>query len=152
MQLTSTCFAKGQPIPNEFAFCIPYRAHHICQRKDLDQQQAWSDIPSGQVTARGKPWLQTLDGARQGTDNHTDWFAGDSDMRGNYYAYAATFLPWNDAIVHRYVFKLFATDIERQPLEDGLSEDEIRDSIENHALAQTSPTRTYMGNRKLDQI
>lgn len=63
---------------------------------------------SNDVTPRGKPGPQSLHGSRQGINNYTDWFAGDNDMRGDYYGYDGPCPPWNDEIVHRYVFTVYA--------------------------------------------
>ena len=67
---------------------------------------------SGDVTPRGKPGPQAAHGARQGVNNYTDWFAGDNDMRGDYHGYDGPCPPWNDEIIHHYVFTVYALDIE----------------------------------------
>ncbi len=72
---------------------------------------------SGEVTPRGKPGPQAAQGSRQGVNNYTDWFAGDHDMCGDYYGYDGPCPPWNDEIVHHYVFTVYALDVETLPLE-----------------------------------
>ena len=40
----------------------------------------------------------------RGTNDYTGWFAGDGDMRGDYF-WLRRSLPWNDEIRHRYAFR-----------------------------------------------
>lgn len=101
------------------------------------------------ATARGKPGPQAAHGSRQGVNNYTDWFAGDNDMRGDYYGFDGPCPPWNDEIVHRYVFTLYALDIDRLPLEGKFGGPEVRAAIAGHILAQASLTGTYTLNPAL---
>ena len=104
---------------------------------------------SKDVTPRGKPGPQSLHGSRQGINNYTDWFAGDNDMRGDYYGYDGPCPPWNDEIVHHYVFTLYALDIERLPLEGRFGGPEVLAALSGHILAQASLTGTYTLNPAL---
>jgi phosphatidylethanolamine-binding protein (PEBP) family uncharacterized protein len=58
------------------------------------------------ITAHGKPGPVAPDGMRHGLNDYTRWFAGDANMRGDYYGYDGPCPPWNDALVHRYIFTL----------------------------------------------
>jgi hypothetical protein len=82
-------------------------------------------------------------------NNYTDWFAGDADMEGKYYGYDGPCPPWNDSIMHHYVFTLFALDIERCPLEGEFGGAGVRSAIEGHILAQASITGTYSLNPEI---
>ena len=104
---------------------------------------------SDTVTARGKSGPLAAHGSRQGVNNYTDWFAGDNDMRGDYYGYDGPCPPWNDEIEHRYVFTVYALDIDRLPLEGRFSGHEVRAALQGHILAQASLTGTYSLNPKL---
>ena len=104
---------------------------------------------SSDVTPRGKPGPQAANGTRQGVNNYTDWFAGDNDMRGDYYGYDGPCPPWNDEIMHHYVFTLYALDIEKLPLDGKFGGPEVRAAIAGHVLAQASLTGTYSLNPKL---
>lgn len=104
---------------------------------------------SDDVTPRGKPGPQALNGSRQGINSYTDWFAGDPDMKGDYYGYDGPCPPWNDEIVHRYVFTLYALDIERLPLTGRFGGDEARAALAGHILAQASIAGSYTLNPKL---
>jgi len=101
---------------------------------------------SNAVTARGKAGPDGPGGTRQGLNNYTDWFAGDADMEGKYHGYDGPCPPWNDSIVHHYIFTLYALDIERCPLEGEFGGVEVRNAIGPHILAQASITGTYSLN------
>jgi Raf kinase inhibitor-like YbhB/YbcL family protein len=104
---------------------------------------------SHDITPRGKPGPQAAHGARQGVNNYTEWFAGDGDMKGDYYGYDGPCPPWNDEIVHRYIFTVYALDIEHLPLEGRFGGPEVRTAIAGHVLAQASIFGTYTLNPAL---
>ncbi len=106
---------------------------------------------SGEVTPRGKPGPSAAHGARQGINDYTAWFAGDHDMSGDYYGYDGPCPPWNDEIVHHYVFTVYALDIERLPLEGRFGGAEVRAAMAGHILAQASLTGTYTLNPALTE-
>jgi Raf kinase inhibitor-like YbhB/YbcL family protein len=70
-------------------------------------------------------------------------------MAGDYFGYDGPCPPWNDAIVHHYVFTLFALDIERLPVDGKFTGPQVRDAMRNHVLAQTSVTGLYTLNPSL---
>lgn len=119
----------------------------------IDLPPAVDRIEAGEfsngVTPRGKPGAPTAHGARQGINNYTDWFAGDHDMNGDYYGYDGPCPPWNDEIVHRYVFTVYALDIEKLPLSGRFGGPEVRAAIAGHVLDQASLTGTYTLNPAL---
>lgn len=104
---------------------------------------------SNTVSPRGKAGPQAPRGARQGINNYTDWFASDRDMCGDYYGYDGPCPPWNDEIVHHYVFTVYALDIDTLPLEGRFGGTEVRQAIQGHVLAEASLTGTYTLNPKL---
>jgi Raf kinase inhibitor-like YbhB/YbcL family protein len=104
---------------------------------------------SHDVTPRGKPGPQSSRGSRQGVNNYTNWFAGDHDMSGDYYGYDGPCPPWNDEIVHRYVFTVYALDIETLPVEGKFGGPEVRAAIQGHVLAEACLTGTYTLNSAL---
>lgn len=103
------------------------------------------------VTPRGKPGPQAAQGSRQGINNYTDWFAGDNDMRGDYYGFDGPCPPWNDEIIHRYVFTVFALDIDKLPVDGKFGGPEVRAAMQGHILAQASLTGTYTLNPQLQK-
>jgi Raf kinase inhibitor-like YbhB/YbcL family protein len=101
---------------------------------------------SSSVVARGKPGPRAAQGARQGINDYTAWFASDGDMSGDYYGYDGPCPPWNDEIPHRYVFTVFALDVDRVPLDGRFGGNEVRKAIAGHVRAQASITGRYTLN------
>ena len=104
---------------------------------------------SHEVTPRGKGGPVAANGTRQGINDYTAWFKGDHDMEGDYYGYDGPCPPWNDSIVHRYVFTVYALDVEPVPLDGRFTGAEVRRAIEGHVLASASITGTYTLNPRL---
>ncbi len=100
-------------------------------------------------TARGKTGPATLHGARHGLNDYTGWFASHAEMSGDYHGYDGPFPPFNDSRVHHYVFTVYATDLERCPVEGSFTGAQVRDAIAGHVLAQASLTVTYTLNPRL---
>lgn len=98
------------------------------------------------VTARGKPGPQAAHGALQGVNDYTGWFAADEQMKGEYFGYDGPCPPWNDEIVHHYVFTLYALDIERLALSGAFNGQQVRQAIAGHVLAQSSIQGLYTLN------
>ena len=101
------------------------------------------------VIPRGRDAQQGPYGTRQGRNDYTSWFAGDDAMEGDYYGYDGPCPPWNDTLIHHYVFTLYALDIERCDVADGFDASEARAAMEGHILAEASITGTYALNPRL---
>ena len=116
----------------------------------IDLPPTITEIAAGEfskdVTPRGKPGPQSLHGSRQGINNYTDWFAGDNDMRGDYYGYDGPCPPWNDEIVHHYVFTFYALDLATLPLAGRFGGPEVRAAMQGHILGEASVTGEYSLN------
>ena len=83
-------------------------------------------------------------GTRQGRNDYTDWFAGDtSGMQGDYYGYDGPYPPANDLRTHRYFFRLFALGTDRLPLDAGFGAPEVFRAMQGHVLAETAIHATY---------
>jgi len=100
-------------------------------------------------TARGKAGPATLHGARQGLNDYTNWFASDEQMRGDYFGYDGPFPPFNDSLVHHYVFTLYALDLERLPVDGRFTGADVRAALAGHVLAEATHSGTYTLNRRL---
>ncbi len=100
-------------------------------------------------SARGKSGPATLHGARHGLNDYTGWFAGDKEMAGQYFGYDGPFPPFNDALVHHYVFTLYALDVARAPIEGVFTGAQARQAIHPHVLAEATYSGTYTLNRRL---
>ncbi|NNJ79457.1 MAG: YbhB/YbcL family Raf kinase inhibitor-like protein [Xanthomonadales bacterium] len=98
------------------------------------------------VTPGGKAGPDADGGMRHGLNNYTEWFAGDDDMAGQYFGYDGPCPPWNDSLVHHYVFTLYALDVERCPVEGTFGGDEVREAMAPHVLRQATLTGLYSLN------
>jgi Raf kinase inhibitor-like YbhB/YbcL family protein len=101
------------------------------------------------VTARGKNGPAGPRGTRQGINDYTGWFASDKDMAGDYFGYDGPCPPWNDEIMHHYVFTLYALDVERCPVEGAFKGPDVLAAIKGHVRAQAAVTGTYTLNPAL---
>jgi hypothetical protein len=119
----------------------------------VDLPPSETAIPAGsyskEVTPRGKAGPATPQGTRQGINDYTGWFASDHDMNGDYYGYDGPCPPWNDSIVHRYVFTLYALDVERAAVDGKFTGPDVLKAIEGHVLAKAAITGTYTLNPRL---
>ena len=79
------------------------------------------------------------------------WFAGDENMRGDYYGYDGPCPPWNDLRLHHYVFTLYALDVPTLDVHGDLTGANARLAIAGHVLAQASLTGTYTLNPRVQQ-
>ena len=98
---------------------------------------------------RGKPGPETLHGARHGLNDYTGWFANDPERAGNYFGYDGPFPPFNDSLVHHYVFTLYALAVERAPVEGNFTGPQVREAIYPHLLGEATHSGTYTLNRRL---
>ena len=98
------------------------------------------------IVARGKRTPAGPAGARQGLNDYTLWFAGDADMDGEYFGYDGPCPPWNDELLHHYHFVLYATDLERCPVDGAFTGAQVRAAIADHVLAEARLTGTYSLN------
>jgi phosphatidylethanolamine-binding protein (PEBP) family uncharacterized protein len=112
-----------------------------------------SEIAEGEYsrgfTERGKPGPQALRGARQGLNDYTGWFAGDAHMAGKYYGYDGPFPPFNDSLVHHYVFTLYAVSVPRLPIEGDFTGEQVRAALAGVMLDAATHSGTYTLNRRL---
>ncbi|MEO6263845.1 MAG: YbhB/YbcL family Raf kinase inhibitor-like protein [Luteimonas sp.] len=98
------------------------------------------------VTARGKRNPPGPQGAREGLNDYTGWFAGDPDMGGDYFGYDGPYPPFNDLRPHRYFFRLFALDGERLPLPERFTAADVFHAMHGHVLAEAATWGTYSLN------
>ena len=100
-------------------------------------------------TPRGKPGPATLLGARHGLNDYTGWFAADPERAGSYFGYDGPFPPFNDSLVHHYVFTLYAVRFERLPLEGAFTGHQVRAALAGHVLDEATYSGTYTLNPRL---
>lgn len=101
------------------------------------------------VTPHGKPVGPTGPVGVRGHNDYTSWFLGDHEMQGIYGGYDGPCPPWNDELVHRYVFTVYALDVETLGLSGLFGLNDVRAAMEGHVLDSASWTGTYTLNPDL---
>jgi len=119
----------------------------------VDLPASLTEIAEGEfsrgMTPHGKPGPATLHGARHGLNDYTGWFAGDPAMAGQYFGYDGPFPPFNDSLVHHYVFTLYALSVPSVAVEGAFTGPQVREAVVNHVLAEATHSGTYTLNRRL---
>ncbi|MGU7775472.1 YbhB/YbcL family Raf kinase inhibitor-like protein [Burkholderia sp. MR1-5-21] len=99
------------------------------------------------VTPHGKPGPDAPGGHRHGINDYTGWFAGDEQMKGDYYGYDGPCPPWNDTLVHHYVFTVHALATPTLAVAGPLTGANVRAALANaQVLGQASLTGLYSLN------
>lgn len=119
----------------------------------LDIPVSMTEIAAGSqsdgVTPRGKPGPDAPGGLRHGINSYTDWFAGDTGMEGQYYGYDGPCPPWNDSLIHHYVFTLYALDVERLEVNGVLTARSVQETLSGHVLAEANVMGSYTLNPRI---
>ena len=95
------------------------------RRHGLTQGRLWRQFSQDGVED-GPPGP---DGARQGLNDYTGWFAGDADMAGTYRGYDGPYPPAHDLREHRYFFRVFALDVASLQLPERFTAADIADTL-----------------------
>ena len=135
---------EGRSVPASLPRCNFY--HWVMVDIPVTIQGIRAGTASEGITPGGKRQPAGPAGARQGLNDYTNWFAGDADMGGNYFGYDGPCPPWNDELMHHYHFVLYATDLQRCPVDDGFTGEDVMRAIEGHILATASITGLYSLN------
>jgi Raf kinase inhibitor-like YbhB/YbcL family protein len=98
------------------------------------------------VKPRGKAGPQAPRGARQGLNDYTMWFASDGDMKGDYFGYDGPCPPWNDSIVHHYVFTVYALDVAQLGVTGKFRGPDVLAAMKGHVLGEAKITGVYSLN------
>jgi Raf kinase inhibitor-like YbhB/YbcL family protein len=101
------------------------------------------------VTPRGKRGPEAPGRMRHGLNSYTQWFLGDEQMEGDYFGYDGPCPPWNDSIVHHYIFTLYALDVEQLEIDGEITGDKVVAALKGHVLADASLTGTYSLNPRV---
>ena len=121
----------------------------------VDLPATLAELTEGQFSrgfkARGKPGpgVEAVSGARHGLNDYTGWFAGDAERAGEYFGYDGPFPPFNDSLIHHYVFTVYALAIARAPVEGRFTGAQVRSAIYPHVLAEATHSGTYTLNKRL---
>lgn len=100
------------------------------------------------IVATGKREPQGPKGSRQGKNDYTQWFASDPDMAGTYLGYDGPCPPWNDMLVHRYRFTIYALSAARCPVEGEFTGPQVLEAIKPLVIAEAALTGTYAINKE----
>ncbi|TVS12624.1 MAG: YbhB/YbcL family Raf kinase inhibitor-like protein [Wenzhouxiangella sp.] len=103
------------------------------------------------ITPGGKKNPPGPEGARQGINDYTSFMAGDAEMAGQYFGYDGPCPPWNDELLHRYVFTVYALDVDQLDLPDAFTGADALKAMQGHILDQASLTGTYSLNPNISK-
>lgn len=119
--------------------------HWVLIDLPAETRQIAAGSHSDKVTPRGKagPELSVGNSGRHGLNDYTGWFAGDDAMRGDYFGYDGPCPPWNDSIVHRYIFAVYALDVEHLPVDGKFTGQQVREAMQGHILDEAKIMGTY---------
>ncbi|SDE07659.1 YbhB/YbcL family Raf kinase inhibitor-like protein [Aquimonas voraii] len=123
--------------------------HWLLANIPADAREIAAGSCSEGVTAHGKQTPSGPAGSVQGKNDYTGWFAGDADMGGDYLGYDGPCPPFNDALLHRYFFRLFALDVETLKLPAKFSMADLLRAMHGHVLAEAVHYGSYSLNPKL---
>jgi Raf kinase inhibitor-like YbhB/YbcL family protein len=141
---------EDRDIPESFPRAICF--HWVL----IDLPAATREIAAGghsdQITPNGKSGPEAPQGTRHGINDYTSWFANDADMTGTYYGYDGPCPPWNDPLIHHYVFTLYALDVPHAHVHGDLTGPNVRLAIADHILARASLTGTYTLNPRVQRV
>lgn len=140
--LASDAFRDGGTIPRR----------HTCQGEDLSPPLAWASPPAETASfavivddpdARGWVHWVAYD-IPAGTSGLAEGASGDGDLREGETTWGTVGWrgPCPPSGTHRYVFSLFALDIQLGPA-GALTAEALRDAMRGHVLAEARLTGTY---------
>jgi Raf kinase inhibitor-like YbhB/YbcL family protein len=98
------------------------------------------------ISARGKTSPGGPVGARHGLNDYTGWFAGDTQMGGDYLGYDGPYPPGHDLRLHRYFFRVFALDVARLDLPARFTTADVFRAMHGHVLGEAAIHGTYSLN------
>jgi hypothetical protein len=119
----------------------------------VDVPASMKEIAAGSqsdgVETHGKRGPAAPGGMRHGINSYTQWFASDPQMEGDYFGYDGPCPPWNDSIVHHYIFTLYALDVEELAIDGELTAQSVQAAMKGHVLGEAKLTGTYSLNPKV---
>jgi len=70
-------------------------------------------------------------------------------MAGQYFGYDGPFPPFNDSLVHHYVFTLYAVSVDRLAVEGAFTGQQVREALAGNVLGEGTLSGTYTLNKRL---
>ena len=118
----------------------------------VDIPVATTSLPKGAesdaVVPKGKSTGPAAPGVR-GANDFGMFMASNPGMAGNYGGYDGPAPPWNDEIMHEYVFTVYALDIETLGLTGVFAGADALSAMEGHVLASGRVVAEYTLNPDL---
>ena len=93
---------------------------------------------------RGKPATTTI-GVR-GLNSFTVFMANNEQMKGQYHGYDGPCPSWNDELVHRYVFTVYALSVPTLNLSGDFDGEAVMAAIKDKVLAEGKLETKYTTN------
>ncbi len=122
----------------------------FCHWVMIDIPASVTELESGAcgagIVAGGKQQPPGPAGARQGINDYTGFMAGNPEMAGQYHGYDGPCPPWNDERPHRYVFTVYALDLDHLALPDRFTGEDALKAMAGHVVGQASLTGIYSLN------
>jgi len=123
--------------------------HWVLVNLPANLREIEEGVFSNGITPRGKGGPMAPLDALQGINDFTTWFAADRDMSGDYFGYDGPCPPWNDEIVHRYIFTLYALNVPTLDLQGAFNGAQTLQAMQRYVLAQASVVGIYTLNPAL---
>lgn len=118
----------------------------------VDIPASTNSLPKGaesdSVVPKGKETGPVAHGVR-GANDFGMFMASNPDMAGDYGGYDGPAPPWNDELLHEYVFTVFALDVATLGLKGVFSGADARAAMDGHVLASGQVMGTYTLNPDL---
>ena len=108
---------------------------------------AEGEVANGLVP-HGKPQSASPVGL-PGENSFTTAFAANPTMQGTYYGYDGPCPPWNDEVVHHYIFKVYALSVPKLTLAPGFDGPAALAAMQDKILAQGALVTRYTTNPSL---
>ena len=128
----------------------PWGSHFNYDDPRFQQTMAWFH---GLID---KGYVPSLATARSGTSVVDGFGAGKyalstngSWMINSYFGYDGPFPPFNDSLIHHYVFTLYALKVDRLALSGTFNGTDARRAVRDHVIAEATHSGTYTLNRRL---
>lgn len=134
---------EDRQVPAELPRCDFY--HWVLVDISVVLDGLLQEAGSKGFVARGKAVGATAMGVT-GQNDFTGWFEDDADMEGIYGNYDGPCPPWNDSIVHNYIFTIYALDLPSLGLSGAFTGAEALAAMQGHVLDSASYSGKYSMN------
>jgi Raf kinase inhibitor-like YbhB/YbcL family protein len=124
-------------------------AHWLIADIPPDVHEIAEGAASSGFVARGKPAEDAGVLGVVGQNGYRGLFEGDPALEGVYLGWDGPFPPWNDELMHHYVFTVHAVDVASLGLEPGFTLEDFRSAIGGHELDMGVVVPVYTLNPNL---